>query len=275
MRIPVGLTLQDRSTLEKAKFSKWFIEALPPRDIPRFKTCAVVSSASSLREYRYGKEIDAHDAVFRINNAPVDGYEKMVGQRTTVRVINSQVPFYYNSSKQTVFNDMLEHPPKGLIIFERDELPAAIAKGPRASKATNTSLLWDRSKWNPLTKYTKLRHKFPNLQYYLTHPVFAFFSQWRLLEYVTDHKLGMNEASSGFIAVILATFLCDSVTSYEVATDRVSEPGPYYYSSGQAANYRYWYSWHPLPAERELFKKIGKCRSGTTTCTISIADALC
>ena len=271
--MPLGLSLQDQSTLQSAKFSKWFIKTLPARDIPRFGSCAVVASASSLKKYRYGKEIDSHDAVFRFNEAPTAGFEHLVGRRTTVRVINSQLPYLYNSSKPRFFSSMLEHPDQDLIIFERDEIPSdavgETAVKPRAP--INTSLLWDKSKWNPINKYIKLRQKFPNVTYYLTHPVFAFFSEWRMLQYYSGGRF--NEASSGFVGVLLAVLLCDSVTSYEVATDdKSSSREPYYYPAKINV---YASKWHPLNIEKALLQKMGKCRPGTTTCTINITDAMC
>ncbi|KAF3853804.1 hypothetical protein F7725_014492 [Dissostichus mawsoni] len=49
-------------------------------------TCAVVAGAGILNGSKKGKEIDAHDYVFRMNGAITKGYEEDVGGRTSVYV---------------------------------------------------------------------------------------------------------------------------------------------------------------------------------------------
>ena len=41
-------------------------------------TCAVIGSSGTIKREAFGAEIDAHDAVFRFNEAPTLGYEKWV-----------------------------------------------------------------------------------------------------------------------------------------------------------------------------------------------------
>jgi beta-galactoside alpha-2,6-sialyltransferase (sialyltransferase 1) len=56
-----------------------------------FKTCGVVSSAGSLLGSNLGEHINKNDFVIRFNNAPTHGFEKHVGTKTSLRIVNSQV----------------------------------------------------------------------------------------------------------------------------------------------------------------------------------------
>ena len=74
------------------KYVPWRLQKVKPILILYFQLlqmqcsrCAVVSSSGHLIDSNAGQEIDETPCVFRMNNAPVKGYEKDVGSRTTVR----------------------------------------------------------------------------------------------------------------------------------------------------------------------------------------------
>ena len=53
------------------------------------KSCALVGSSSMLLNRSYESGIDSRDLVIRINDAPIRGYEKYVGNRTADVIITS------------------------------------------------------------------------------------------------------------------------------------------------------------------------------------------
>uniref|UniRef100_A0A1A7XYS0 Beta-galactoside alpha-2,6-sialyltransferase 2 n=1 Tax=Iconisemion striatum TaxID=60296 RepID=A0A1A7XYS0_9TELE len=85
-----------------------------------FKTCAVVTSAGAILHSRLGKEIDSHDVVLRFNAAPTEGYERDVGSKTTIRIINSQI--LTNPSHQFNTSSMF----KDIALVAWDPAPYAI-----------------------------------------------------------------------------------------------------------------------------------------------------
>ena len=57
----------------------------------RYPTCAVVGSSGVMISSGLGKQIDAHDAVVRLNQAPCQPrYQPDVGARTTLRILNKR-----------------------------------------------------------------------------------------------------------------------------------------------------------------------------------------
>eukprot|EP00873_Tetraselmis_striata_P035977 jgi/Tetstr1/456241/TSEL_043003.t1 len=71
-----------------------FLQLLPEVDVframPKFESCAVVGNGGSLLLNEMGAEINAHQAIIRFNGGITKGFEKHVGSRTTIRILNTQ-----------------------------------------------------------------------------------------------------------------------------------------------------------------------------------------
>ena len=61
---------------------------MPALPGPKLADCAIVGSSDILRLLPMGEQIDRHRSVWRLNNAPVAGFELWVGSRTDVRLVN-------------------------------------------------------------------------------------------------------------------------------------------------------------------------------------------
>lgn len=84
-----------RRPLNPADLARWARLIAKRASLPErgFASCAVVGSSGELLEHRLGAQIDAHDAVWRVNAARVDlHHQAHVGTRTTVRVWGFMVP---------------------------------------------------------------------------------------------------------------------------------------------------------------------------------------
>lgn len=59
--------------------------------IQRYKSCAVVGNSGILLKSDYGKMIDSHEFVIRLNNARITGFERNAGAKTNVSFVNSNI----------------------------------------------------------------------------------------------------------------------------------------------------------------------------------------
>lgn len=57
-------------------------------ELLEYKKCAVISNSPLLLEKEYGTTIDQYDVVIRCNRTQINGYEKNVGTKTDIRIIN-------------------------------------------------------------------------------------------------------------------------------------------------------------------------------------------
>jgi len=76
----------------------------------RHKSCALVGNSGVMKGSKMGREIDAHDAVVRINYAPTNGFEGDVGSKTTYDLLNKENcmklakgEHHFRSPKSTAF----------------------------------------------------------------------------------------------------------------------------------------------------------------------------
>ena len=53
-------------------------------------TCALVGNSRTLLKSQFGEEIDGHEAVMRVNFAPVKNFKKDVGMKTTYDFSNRE-----------------------------------------------------------------------------------------------------------------------------------------------------------------------------------------
>ncbi|XVF19729.1 hypothetical protein REPUB_Repub11eG0136100 [Reevesia pubescens] len=57
----------------------------------KYKSCAVVGNSGILLNSDHGKLIDGHEVVIRLNNARTERFEKIVGSKTSISFVNSNI----------------------------------------------------------------------------------------------------------------------------------------------------------------------------------------
>ncbi|KAF5895709.1 beta-galactoside alpha-2,6-sialyltransferase 2-like, partial [Clarias magur] len=147
-----------------------------------YKTCAVVSSAGAILKSSLGREIDSHDAVLRFNAAPTEGYGNDVGNKTTIRIINSQIM----SDPHHMFAD--SHLYKNITLVAWDPSPYS----------GNLEKWYKRPDQDLFTAFTEHRKKYPSQPLYILHPDYLW-NLWNILQRNTEENIQPNPPSSGFI----------------------------------------------------------------------------
>ncbi|CDQ74433.1 unnamed protein product [Oncorhynchus mykiss] len=162
---------------------------VPPRPLEqlwgqgsKFKSCAVVTSAGAILNSSLGREIDSHEAVLRFNAAPTEGYENDVGNKTTIRIINSQIlarPRHRFTTSSLY---------KGMTLVAWDPAPYSVDL-PR----------WYRNPdYDLFTPYEERRRLHPTQPFYILHPKFIW-QLWDVIQGNTQENIQPNPPSSGFI----------------------------------------------------------------------------
>jgi len=106
--------------------------ARDPLETRIYERCAIIGSSGILNHYYFGNDIDASSLVIRFNLAPSKDYRDHVGERTTLRFVNTVHAGYHESSEigvmqmqsqvglQLYLKFRRDHPTERIIAFDTE-----------------------------------------------------------------------------------------------------------------------------------------------------------
>ncbi|XP_034754230.1 ST3 beta-galactoside alpha-2,3-sialyltransferase 7 [Etheostoma cragini] len=159
------------------------------------RRCVVMGNGGVLHGSHLGSDIDQYDIIIRLNNAPVPGFEKDAGSRTTIRLIYPEAaPHSANEYKKTTM--------VALVVFKSldlDWLTSVITKQPLSF----WSKMWF---WREVVDDIPLTAE----SFRILHPEIIHKTGQVLQKYAL--KQGNMVPTLGASAVVMALQLCDHVS---------------------------------------------------------------
>ncbi|KAM4607357.1 ST3 beta-galactoside alpha-2,3-sialyltransferase 7 [Polymixia lowei] len=159
------------------------------------RRCVVVGSGGVLHGSHLGSHIDQYDVIIRLNNAPVPGFERDAGSRTTIRLVYPEgaphSPAEYRDTAMVT-----------LVVFKSldlDWLTSVITKQPLSF----WSKLWF---WREVVEDIPLRPE----NFRIFHPEIIHKTGQVLRTYAKNQ--GKTVPTLGASAVVMALQLCDQVS---------------------------------------------------------------
>ncbi|KAK7930854.1 hypothetical protein WMY93_007249 [Mugilogobius chulae] len=178
------------------------LASLPQLGLPSYlskegscRRCVVMGNGGVLYGSHLGSHIDQYDIIIRLNNAPVPGFERDAGSRTTIRLMYPEgAPHSAEEYKKTSMVALVVF--KGL---DLDWLTSVITKQPLS--------LWSKMWfWREVVEEIPLRPE----NFRILHPEIIHKTGQALQKYTL--KQGNMVPTLGASAVVMALQLCDHVS---------------------------------------------------------------
>jgi len=213
-----------------------------PFPLRHYRSCAVVSNSGALSGHEYGAEIDAADAVFRFNDAPTKDFEKVVGKKETIRIVNSNVV------------ERALHDPDYSYDGGAEQISHAVPSG-------------------PCSKFAK---KFPRKPLHrVKDEILDKFTKWLLETWDPRWKDKGTHGSrdtltTGAVGMLIALSLCDEVKAYGMAASKDMSSAPYhYYGTSGSPNAGDNVHHSMFEAEKDLWRLVSSTDTDKTSAVVA------
>ncbi|KAH0629531.1 hypothetical protein JD844_011654 [Phrynosoma platyrhinos] len=223
--LPYAVIESTVQLLNDSANSKLFNKTTSPDGCIR---CAVVGNGGILNGSHQGKEIDAHDFVFRLNGAVIKGFEEDVGTKTS---------FYGFTDIRYIFipSDVRDY-----LMLKSAILGISVPEG------------YDKD--DKPQKYFGLDASAGKFK--LLHPEFMYYLTERFLksEIINTQYGHLYMPSTGAIMLLTALHTCDQVSAYGFITDNYRTFSDHYYEHEKKP--LVFYANHDMLLEAELWKSL-------------------
>ncbi|XP_061612468.1 alpha-N-acetylgalactosaminide alpha-2,6-sialyltransferase 2-like isoform X1 [Phyllopteryx taeniolatus] len=214
--------------------------------------CAVVGTAGILNGSKMGKEIDAHDYVFRMNGAVTKGYEEDVGNKTSV----------YVHTAHSITMSLYLFKKYGYKSAPHDEgiKYVMIPEGMRDFQWLGGLLRGERV---PLGQYQNKRPRtyymgqYNESRFYVLHQDFLRYVRNRFLKspHLNARYWGIVRPTNGAFTLFLALHTCDTVDAYGFMTRDYAKYSNYYFQKHDKSHVVF-YANHDYTLEMKTWEKL-------------------
>ncbi|CAM6087573.1 unnamed protein product [Calypogeia fissa] len=211
-------------------------------DHERYRTCAVVGNSGILLKQNLGSFIDSHDAVIRLNNARLRGYQVYVGNKTTISFVNSHVYLTWTRHRNCFCHPYGNIPMVMYLCQAQHLMDFALCESRHSAPVLVTDPRFDTLcmrlvKWYSVKNYVEVTG----------NPI----KKWAVDHYALDFH-----HSSGFQAVMLAVGMCEKVDIFGFGK---SESAKHHYHSNRKAEL----SLHDYAAEYLFYEDLAHNRTSS------------